>query len=569
MANGGEESGTCFIAFKHPVKGIDLPARFTFPFHYDPHPLALQAVAELQEYLLVQNDFEHNFGLDDTGTGLIIGKMFGVLVVQDEQGTIGYIAAFSGKLANENHHRMFVPPVFDMLFAGSYFLKEEENLNRINEALVMIEQDEDYAKLLQDAEVFQRKREELITSGKRLLKDNKQQRKEQRKEADQFMDETGRKELEERLVKESLKDKYTFSVLQESLEREKEASEQALLAYTCKITALKEERKQRSSSLQDWLFKQYKFLNQYREEQDLLDIFSKTIFQKPPAAAGDCAAPKLLQYAFKHQLKPLCMAEFWWGESPKSEVRKHGQFYPACTGKCEPILSHMLKDIPMDADPMKINPAEGRELPVVFEDEALLIVNKPHDFLSVPGIDIQDSVYTRIRDSRPELTGPLIVHRLDMATSGLLIIAKTKEAHKALQRQFLKRIVSKRYSALLNGTIEQKEGEVNLPLRGDLEDRPRQLVCFTHGKEAVSKYQVIKENKEQTLVHFWPHTGRTHQLRMHASHSMGLNAPIVGDDLYGEKAERLYLHAEYLKFIHPLSGQWIEFYVPSEFEQYL
>jgi tRNA pseudouridine32 synthase/23S rRNA pseudouridine746 synthase len=272
-----------------------------------------------------------------------------------------------------------------------------------------------------------------------------------------------------------------------------------------------------------------------------------------------------LQYAFLNQLKPIALAEFWWGMSPDSEVKVHQEYYPACRGKCEPILSHMLEGIEMDVNPMSINPAEGKELPIIYEDDYLLLVNKPAEFLSVPGKTIEDSVQTRIQHKYPTATGPLLVHRLDMSTSGIILIAKKKDIHESLQKQFIKRTVQKRYAALLQGYVKSSSGEIQLPLRVDLEDRPRQLVCYEHGKEALTKYEVLERKNGQTRVHFYPFTGRTHQLRVHAAHLSGLNAPIIGDDLYGQKSDRLYLHAEYLSFWHPITKERMEITCPAPF----
>jgi tRNA pseudouridine32 synthase/23S rRNA pseudouridine746 synthase len=252
------------------------------------------------------------------------------------------------------------------------------------------------------------------------------------------------------------------------------------------------------------------------------------------------------------------MAEFWWGQSPKSEIRKHKQFYPACKSKCEPILlSHMLKSIEIEANPFHENPAEGKDIEIVYEDEVLAIINKPAEFLSVPGKIISDSVYERVKKIYPKATGPLIVHRLDMSTSGLMLIAKNEETYVKLQSQFIKRTIKKRYVALLDGVLEANEGFIDLPLRVDLDDRPRQLVCYEHGKQAQTKWEVIEIKDDKTRVYFYPITGRTHQLRVHSSHEMGLKTPIVGDDLYGKKENRLHLHAEQITFFHPISMEEI------------
>ena len=320
-----------------------------------------------------------------------------------------------------------------------------------------------------------------------------------------------------------------------------------------------------SSSLQRKIFNQYQFLNSNGKLKSLFDIFDNTPQKIPPTAAGECAAPRLLQYAFNHQMKPLAMAEFWWGASPKSEIRKHQNFYPACQGKCKPILSHMLEGIKMDENPLLNNPGDSKSYDIIFEDEVMLVINKPAGLLSVPGKNIEDSVYYRIKNTYPKATGPLIVHRLDMCTSGLLLIALTKEAHKNLQQQFTKRTVKKRYCALLDGILKEDQGIIDLPLRVDLDDRPRQLVCYEYGKSAKTQWQVIERKDGKTKVYFYPITGRTHQLRVHAAHSLGLNTPIIGDDLYGVSANRLYLHAETIEFTHPVSQALLSFKVDAEF----
>jgi tRNA pseudouridine32 synthase/23S rRNA pseudouridine746 synthase len=314
--------------------------------------------------------------------------------------------------------------------------------------------------------------------------------------------------------------------------------------------------------LQQQLFKEYAFLNQHKELKSLGEIFN----ENPPAGAGECAAPKLLHFAFQHDLKPIAMAEFWWGASPKSEVRKHAQYYPACTGKCEPILKHMLQGIRTDANPFEINQADGKEIAIVFEDDYLAVINKPAEFLSVPGKQVTDSVYGRMKAKYPDATGPLVVHRLDMSTSGLLIVAKTAEIHKKLQSQFIKRKVQKQYVALLEGIIKEDSGLIVLPLRVDLDNRPNQLVCYDFGKSAQTKWKVIARKNNRTLIHFYPITGRTHQLRVHAAHPLGLNTPILGDDLYGNKANRLHLHAESLTFQHPISKETITITVAADFQ---
>lgn len=545
------------------IAAIPGPGRFTFPFYYDPHPWAEIAAEELKHYLRTQTGLDHNFGLDKDAQGMAIGKMFGVLVVQDGDGRPGYLSAFSGKLANSNSHPRFVPPVFDMLSEDSFFLKEQYILNDINRQVKDIEADESYIALQQQLERLKAETEKEIADFKKLLKANKQDRKKQREEQKHHLTAEAYADFEAYMVKHSLHDKHRLAVLCAAGEARVSGIQRQVARFDSRIEALKKERKEKSAALQQQLFEQYSFLNQYGHTRSLYDIFSETVFGMPPSAAGECATPKLLQYAFLHGYKPLAMAEFWWGASPKSEIRVHGQFYPACTGKCKPILKHMLEGIALDEDPLLKNPGELKALDIVFEDDYFVIVNKPHGLLSVPGINIKDSVYMRLKHAFKTIE-PLIIHRLDMATSGLLVVAKTKEAHRQIQQQFLKRTVTKRYTALLSRFVEG-EGEISLPLRGDLDDRPRQLVCFEFGKKAVTRWQVVGHEDGLTKVHFWPLTGRTHQLRMHAAHQLGLNAPIVGDDLYGTPAERLYLHAAYLGFVHPVSGEKMSFEIGEDF----
>ncbi|HCC93057.1 MAG TPA: RNA pseudouridine synthase [Flavobacteriaceae bacterium] len=554
-----------FQYFKQPITTYKLPEKFDYPFYYEPTEIAKQACKEVQEYLENQTDFEHNFGLENDLSSTPIGKMFGILVVQNNKGEIGYLAAVSGKLANTNQHKLFVPPVFDMLNKNGFFLEQEERLNEINRILESLENNQNYLQLKEDFLQFEINSKLKIEEGKQLLKSNKKDRKAQRETILSTLSEEEIKFFEEDLVKQSLRDKYEFRILSEKLDAEKQLLLNKINVFETEINSLKEERKTKSNSLQNQLFNQYQFLNKFKQEKGLLEIFSNTVFQQPPAAAGECAAPKLLQYAFQNDLEPICMAEFWWGDSPKSEVRKHGQFYPACTGKCEPILGHMLQGIELNENLLLKQNSTVEELEILYQDDDLVVINKPEEFLSVPGIEIKDSVYLRIKHQFPLATGPIIVHRLDMSTSGILVLALNKESHKLLQQQFIKRKVHKRYIALLDGNIEDDNGFIDLPLRVDLDDRPRQMVCYEHGKTAQTKYEVIARKDNKTLVYFYPITGRTHQLRMHASHRFGLNAPIIGDDLYGKKANRLHLHAESLEFTHPKTKELMKFQVEPNF----
>ena len=553
------------IQFNQAIDVNDRPDQFTYPFYYQPHPWSIQAAEQIQDYLLSQQDFEHNFGLDESDSESAIGKMFGVLVVEVCPNQFGFLAAVSGKLANSNHHRVFVPPVFDMLEEGSYFKKEEQEINRLTLRIEALELQpalhEAKTFLAQEEDLRAIRLEEQRTKG-RLAK---QERKQWRKDA---LEQLQGQALEYRLGKikhESLCFKFYLKDLIHYWDLRIQQAAEPVDRFMQIINQLKEERKQRSAALQKRLFSEYDFLNILGERQSLEHIFSALGLEKPPAGAGECAAPKLLHYAFKHGLNPVCMAEFWWGMSPKSEVRKHKHFYPACRGKCYPILGHMLAGMDVADNPLSGQSGSEKQLQILHEDDDLLVIGKPHEFLSVPGKVELDSVYTRIQEMFPSITGPIIVHRLDMATSGIMLLAKHKEAHRALQAQFIERTVKKRYEALLEGELNEDKGRIELPLRVDLDDRPRQLVCYEHGKPAITIWEKRAVNDGFTKVYFYPVTGRTHQLRVHAAHHLGLNLPIVGDDLYGQSADRLHLHAGFISFTHPSTGKPMKFSVPAEF----
>ena len=434
---------------KQQIQGISLPEKFTFPFYYEPHPLTKLAAADLQTYLEKEFEADHNFGLDENQEGLVIGKMFGVLVVQDAEGRLGYLSAFSGKLANSNDHERFVPPVFDMLTENSFFLHEEMVLNEMNRSIETLETHPEFSQLKADFDRYSKESSEEIAVFKTWMKANKAERKRIREANDSSI-------WEADLVRQSNLDQFKFRMLKESWKQVLDDLEYKIQSFEKEIEGLKLTRKARSSSLQNQLFEQYKFLNPAGKWKSLGAIFSETVFEKPPAGAGECATPKLLQYAFLHDLKPICFGEFWWGASPKSEVRKHGHFYPACSGKCRPILKHMLEDVELEENLLLKNLAEDKQIKILYEDDHLWVVNKPAELLSVPGIEIQDSVYTRLQEMMGGIE-PLIIHRLDMSTSGILIVAKTKQAHQFIQQQFIKKTIQKRYTALLDGVLTNKD----------------------------------------------------------------------------------------------------------------
>lgn len=556
------DHNTCFINFETPVEHLDLPSKFTFPFYYEPHPISIIAARELQDYLLKEDDLIHNFGVeDDRGQG----KMFGILVVKNHQGELGYLAAFSGKLKGGNQYKHFVPPVFDILDEEGFYRKEESINNAINRKIENLEN----RKEIKELETEIKRLEALWLLEAKRFKDEinqaKKERDQKRKEGKSLPIAQFEK-LQESLNLESSIYNYRLKDLNTHFKKSIANVQQQLDTYLQEIVALKEERKHRSFAIQHQLFSNYTFLNGAGKSKSIVDIFNIQAGHIPPSGAGECAAPKLLQHAFLHGYKPIAMAEFWWGKSPESEIRKHGHYYPACRSKCEPILGHMLQGIAIDDNPITSNHSSYKTVEIVYEDDHLLIINKPPDLLSVPGKQIYESVQSQMKQMFPEATGPLIVHRLDMSTSGIMLIAKNIATHFHLQSQFIKRKIKKTYVAMLDGVVTKESGLIDLPLRVDLDNRPHQLVCFEYGKSAQTRWKVIAYNNGKTLVHFYPITGRTHQLRVHASHPLGLNTPIMGDDLYGKKSDRLYLHAQAIEFLHPSSKEIMRIEVKADFE---
>ena len=538
--------------FTTSITDIPLPERFTYPFCYTPHPLCILAAKEVQSYLTRQTAWKDE---------LRQGKMFGVLIVQTEHGETGYLAAFSGILAGKNLHPFFVPPVYNLLQPQGFFKIEEENISSINRNIRQLENDKAYAALSAELARTIQSAENILATAKAQLKEAKTAREQRRKEKELNAQE------EAELIRESQFQKAEYKRLERSWKARITTLQTQTEDWERRISALKSERKTRSAALQQKLFEQFGMLNYRGEVKNLCEIFGQTVHKTPPAGAGECAAPKLLQQAYLHGWKPIAMAEFWWGDSPKTEIRHHGHYYPACKGKCEPILQHMLQGLQVEENPMlKRMQVPSKNLEIVYEDPWLSVINKPAGMLSVPGKEDAVSVYSLMREQYPEADGPLTVHRLDMATSGLMLIAKTKRVHQNLQAQFKNRLVRKRYVALLEGIVPKDKGTIELPLCLNPLDRPRQMVHTEHGKPAITDYQVLERlDGKRTRIAFYPRTGRTHQLRIHAAHPLGLHCPIIGDELYGEKADRLYLHAEYLEFTHPITGETVRITKEAEF----
>lgn len=538
----------------HPLKWAgELPSRFNCPFCYTPHESCVLATREVQAYLEKRTDWESE---------LRKGKMFGVLVVKDAEENLGFLAAFSGILAGSNVHDWFVPPVYDVQTPDGYFRKEEQNISDISHRIGALERSPDYVAAQERyARVVQTADTEL-TALRHDMKVAKQRR-------DQLRAEGMTDEAE--LIRQSQFIKAEYRRRRQALADVTAASGRDVRAFQDRIEGMRQERKRRSAALQTWLFAQFRMLNAHGEVRDLNDIFRDTPMGVPPAGAGECAAPKLLQYAFLHDLAPVQMAEFWWGDSPAAEVRHHGSYYPSCRGKCGPILGHMLQGMDVDANPLE-DRRMGLEVKVIYEDDAVMVVDKPSGLLSVPGKYVTDSVESRMRRHCGDIAGPMAVHRLDQDTSGLLVLAKNKAAHQNLQEQFHRHEVHKVYQAWLAGDVAQDEGVIDLPLRPDPLDRPRQMVDVEHGKPAVTRFRVLRRERfgesVHTLMEFRPETGRTHQLRVHSAHPSGLGHPIVGDSLYGaevpDPSQRLRLHAVSIEFRHPVTGRMCAFTSPTD-----
>lgn len=504
----------------------DIPYSFTYPFYYRPHPLATKAADNLQT-LIETSNWSHDFTK--------IGKMFGVLVCKNQKGQLGYLAAVSGDLQDSDTSNILVPSVNQKVDEAH----DKISVQLINEKILKLQVEPQFIKLQKLYEKDQHQYKHELSKLKQKQKLAKKDRDLRRSSG----------EDQKKLNQESINFKKKIKYLKETQKNSLNAIHKKIQKHKAIIISLEEKRKIILKNLQTKKFNSYKFLDANRNSKDLIDIFNNFT---PPSGTGDCAAPKLLQYAYKNNFKPICMAEFWWGAPHKSAIRKHKNFYPSCRSKCGPILNHMLKGLKVDDNPMLKNYGANKQVKIIFEDSDIIIIDKPSGLLSVPGKKINDSVQSRFPNY-------MIIHRLDQETSGLMIMAKNKNAHKIIQMQFIQRSVKKQYLAILNGLVELKEGLIELPLRLDLDNRPKQLVCYDNGKNASTKYHAIKHIGNSTLIKLFPKTGRTHQLRVHCAHQFGLNTPIIGDTLYGCEDKRLYLNAQIITFMHPTSKKEISF----------
>ena len=541
-----------FHRFNKDISRIELPGSFNNPFFYTAHQLCVAAAEELRSMVDAADELRA-----DTSTG----KMLGVLVVRDKAGEVGFLAGFSGLLCGSNRVAGFVPPVFDFLAPGSYFKREEAGISAINDEIKCIKGSDEYVAALSLVAVATTAANKEIAERRALNAVAKQKRAERRaagalspaEEAD--------------MIKCSQFEKAELKRVTKRCNAAVDAAKEVLRVFEERLATLAARRKTRSAALQEWLFANFKILNARGEERSLLSVFAEYTGGLPPAGAGECAAPKMLQYAYAYGLQPLAMAEFWMGASPVGEVRRDGCFYPACKSKCLPILTYMLQGLDVEETALERGGANIDDIKILYIDDSLIVVDKPSGVLSVPGIVGGDSVQEWLR-AKYGSNDIFVVHRLDMATSGILVAARSMEVLKAMQALFAGRAVEKEYVAMLDGVPAVNNGEIALPLAADYDNRPCQKVDYLNGKSARTIYRLLRkvdwQGSECALVSLVPVTGRTHQLRVHCAHHAGLDVPIVGDTLYGRPADRLMLHACRVAFVHPVSGERVELYSPAE-----
>lgn len=535
-----------------PVAAV-IPEHFVDPFTTQPHPLARLAASVFIENFCKSSLFQ---SLHKAGEG----KMFGVLVVIDQRQRIGYLQAFSGMLDNNWIIDGFVPPLFDLTQFEQLLEQSNAAIELLNQQIESLKNSDASQQLetrLQQAEQHSAQQQKQL----RLTRLNRRRHRHHlRSLATSLPEDAQTRQMLASLDQQSSSDKRLYK---NSLKQLTDSVQQVLKEYDQKIRTplarLKHQRKQLSSLAQQQLFSLYQLYSPEGQVTPLTHCFAD---QTPPSGSGDCAAPKLLQYANQNALKPLALAEFWLGPDSQQSVRKHGQFYPPCRGRCRKILPGLL-----DSKLGEIKQWTDFDKPpeIIFCDKDLLVVEKPAGMLSVRGLASIPSVEAFLEQTVEG--GAKLVHRLDMSTSGLLIAARSQRSYRKLQQQFIKRSIKKRYLALLSGVLPQPYPRtIELPLCTEINDRPRQMVSFEHGKPALTKLKIVAIENGLTRVAFFPVTGRTHQLRVHAAHPLGLNLPIMGDTLYGNTAaNRLMLHAESLKFIHPGNGKLMKFNSPVPF----
>ena len=529
------------------------PSRMNNPLNYTPHPLCVMAAEEVRRMVR-----ENAVMSSETRKS---GKMFGVLVVETPDGNTGYLAAYSGQIAGRSNWDGFVPAVFDYLQDGGYFKTCEAEITAINKQVRLMETSEERRRLLTHLDETIAKVASEEQAYKILMHESKVRRDSERAAGDVTPEREAEMTRESQFQKAELRRMRRRNADTIAMARE------ACHRYDTSISLLKQKRRTMSDRLQEWLFHHFVMLNKDGDSRSLTDIFRTSLSASPPAGAGECCEPRLLQYAFSHAMTPKCMAMFWIGASPEGEIRHEQTYYPACRSKCKPILEWMLgKDIVKDDT--FITQHNGDNITIIYQDSDIIVVDKPAGMLSVPGKNDAPSVLSLLQRKMEDNIFP--VHRLDMDTSGLMVFVRNKKAQRNLQRQFETHSIVKRYIALLERKPDSEQGTISLPLSPDMADRPRQMVDYRHGKQALTHYRLCTSPSTpmrrqfltvgDNLVELSPLTGRTHQLRVHCAHPDGLASPIVGDRLYGTTNHpRLCLHAEYLEFRHPTTGEIVIF----------
>lgn len=527
---------------------IDLPEEFTNPFRYYPHRLVITAADIVIE----------NIRRSDLYTSFSEGKMIGILIVRDTSGNIGYICGYSGNVGGQNNIDGFVPPIYDLLNPDGYFKKGEQELNQLNISIKRQESSQETLYLKQQISKYKADMETEISKMKSAIAEAKKAREILRNETDDPV-------VLEALTKESQFQKAQLHRLKVEWKEKINEIQLKLQSIEDEIRQNKRLRAEKSEALQKWIFSQYVVSNAEGEQASIAEIFEKEGLT-PPGGTGECAAPKLLNYVYQHNLTPIAMGEFWFGQSPDTAVRTHGHFYPSCTSKCGPLLSYMTKGLKV-ADPFKSTSALN-EPTIVYEDSYIIALSKPSGMPSVPGLDGKESLLEWLNHKFG--TSLHAVHRLDMDTSGIILFAKDESTATNLRKQFEDHSIRKTYRARLGlgKTTETNVPQtfrmenickISLPLSPDYDERPRQKVDPIRGKEAITEYKVLNISPDGYIdIEFYPITGRTHQLRVHAAHTLGLGHPIVGDMLYGGCiSQRLFLHARSIVFTHPYTKKTI------------
>ena len=539
----------------HPLNSdIAPPPRMSNPFCYDPHPLCLLAMEQARAllYAAASDNAELRKEVDS-------GKMIGVLVVRNIDGATGFLAAFSGQICGHDSLPGFVPPVFHYLSPDGHFKKEEAAISAINREIASLSGSTLMAQLRNNLAKAEEETRQKVDEHRKAMAEAKARRDDMR--AKGMLTESDK----EAMTRESQFMKAQLRRIKAAGRTAIDVARQKLDAVNAKINAMKAERQRRSDALQTWLFDNHAMLNACGEAKSLTEIFRDTVMRVPPSGSGECCEPRLLQYAYANSMQPLCMAMMWVGASPQNVIRHDGAFCPACQGRCKPILQWMLKGLDVDPDCTETADDNDNQLNIIYHDDDIAIVYKPAGMLSVPGKDNRPSVYSIMRERFPQATGPMMVHRLDMSTSGIMAVALNTDSYHNLQRQFAAHEVRKRYVAVLSnmpdGVAPGQQGIISLPLAPDYMHRPCQMVDHEHGKPAITRWTML----DNCHIELFPETGRTHQLRVHCAHKEGLGTPIKGDALYGTKADRLYLHAAEITFRHPRTGKNMHFSVVPPF----